>query len=88
MAIDSAVKRASVAGFIIPDGTLDQGDRQTIAGMYRGILATAAVVSAFLAITVLTATEYIAQELAAADLIAQTLTAGDLITQTLTVEDS
>lgn len=46
MAIDSASKRASVLGFgfvaltlIIPDGTLDQGDRQTINDSYSGILA-------------------------------------------------
>ena len=45
MAVDSAVKRASIARFIIPDGTLDQGDRQTIAGMYSGILATASSVA-------------------------------------------
>lgn len=39
MAIDTAGKRASVLGIIIPDGTLDQGDRQTILDIYRGILA-------------------------------------------------
>ena len=39
MAIDTDEKRASVAGMIIPDGTLDGGDRQTIAGFYRGIAA-------------------------------------------------
>ena len=44
MAVDTAAKRASSAGdwleqHIIPDGTLDQGDRQTIAGDYGGILA-------------------------------------------------
>ena len=47
MPIDSASKRASAAGFstleefIIPDGTLDQGDRQTIGNCYSGILAEA-----------------------------------------------
>lgn len=48
MAIDSASKRASALGFgfiaitlVIPDGTLDQGDRQTIADQYSGILASA-----------------------------------------------
>ena len=46
MAIDSAAKRASIAGFIIPDGTLAQADRQTIAGMYGGILAAAVSVAA------------------------------------------
>ena len=47
MAIDTAAKRASALGFgliaslfIIPDGTIDQGDRQTISNMYSGILAT------------------------------------------------
>lgn len=34
MAIDSAAKRASVAGFIIPDGELGRGDRATVAGYY------------------------------------------------------
>jgi hypothetical protein len=42
MAIDSRQKRASVAGIVEPDGTIDQGDRQTITGIYRGILAAAA----------------------------------------------
>ena len=50
MAIDSAVKRASALSFnmfgkiIIPDGTIDQGDRQTILGVYSGILAGAFVI--------------------------------------------
>ena len=46
MALDTAAKRASALGyevapslFIIPDGTIDQGDRQTIADLYSGILA-------------------------------------------------
>ncbi len=39
MAIDSKVKRASVLGTIVPDGAFDQGDRQTILDIYRGILA-------------------------------------------------
>lgn len=45
MAVDTASKRASACGFasleefIIPDGTLDQGDRQTVANCYSGILA-------------------------------------------------
>ena len=43
MAIDTAVKRASVVHMIIPDGTLGQNDWQTIARMYGGILAAAAV---------------------------------------------
>jgi hypothetical protein len=37
--IDSRAKRASLLGVIWPDGTIDQGDRQTTAGVYRGILA-------------------------------------------------
>lgn len=47
MSIDSAAKRASACGFnshlsyIIPDSTLDAGDRQTIADCYSGILAEA-----------------------------------------------
>jgi len=46
MAIDTASKRASVMGinnvsnlFIFPDGTIDQGDRQTFSDLYSGILA-------------------------------------------------
>ncbi len=88
MAIDTAAKRASVAGMIIPDGTLDQGDRQTIAGFYGGILATAAVAVDFVKITALTAVEYVAQTLTAAGLIDQAVTAGEYIVQTVTVEDS
>lgn len=45
MAIDTAQKRASALGVgvpfivsVIPDGTLDQGDRQTMAMAYSGIL--------------------------------------------------
>jgi len=52
MAIDSASKRASALGFgfialtlVVPDGTIDQGDRQTVAHQYSGILATEAVVA-------------------------------------------
>ena len=47
MAIDSAAKRASAAAvslempMVIPDGTIDQADRQTIAYMYGGIAASA-----------------------------------------------
>ena len=47
MAIDSRSKRASAAGIllpwllvpVLPDGTLDQGDRQHIAWSYSGIAA-------------------------------------------------
>ena len=46
MAIDTAAKRASVLGFafaplllVVPDGSIDQGDRQTIAHLYSGVLA-------------------------------------------------
>ena len=49
MALDTAAKRASSLGFqlpfvkpVIPDGALDQGDRQTIANAYAGILAEGA----------------------------------------------
>ena len=55
MAINSAAKRMSAASvaldeaYVPPDGTLAQGDRQTIALCYGGILATAsAVVSGLL----------------------------------------
>ena len=63
MAIDSAAKRASSAGFltleehVIPDGTLDQGDRQTMAWSYGGILAAALaapIICAFELFSVLT----------------------------------
>jgi len=49
MAIDSEAKRASALSastpdlLPIPDGTVDQGDRQTTIGMYRGILAGVAI---------------------------------------------
>jgi hypothetical protein len=45
MAVDSEAKRASVLGFglpkvfVVPDGTIGQDDRQTIAGLYGGILS-------------------------------------------------
>lgn len=52
MAVDTAAKRMSLVGYGMPfrlalpapDGTLDQGDRQHLAGLYCGILAGAAVV--------------------------------------------
>lgn len=51
MAIDSAAKRASALGIglvftllVIPDSTIAQPDRQTIAHSYSGILATAPVI--------------------------------------------
>lgn len=51
MAIDTAVKRASVLGvglvftlLVIPDSTIAQADRQTIANSYGGILASAPVI--------------------------------------------
>lgn len=43
--IDSEVKRRSVGShgttqvYPVPDGSLDQGDRQQVAWLYRGILA-------------------------------------------------
>ncbi len=47
MAIDTAIKRASIAGFalvaitlVIPSGGVTAGDRQTISDMYSGILAS------------------------------------------------
>jgi len=47
MAIDSLAKRNSVIALSsiilpIPDGTIDQADRQTLLKVYGGILATAA----------------------------------------------
>ena len=47
MAIDSAAKRLSALHHGLvgwrppgwPDGTIDQGDRQSTAGMYAGVLA-------------------------------------------------
>ncbi len=51
MAIDSASKRASVASvsleeaLIIPDNTIDQADRQTIAFCYGGISSGEVVLS-------------------------------------------
>ena len=52
MAIDSLRKRASVASLglaflgpsVVPDGTLGQADRQTVAHSYYGILAGSAIV--------------------------------------------
>lgn len=47
MALDTAIKRASAAGFalvavtfVIPSGGVTAGDRQTISDMYSGILAS------------------------------------------------
>jgi hypothetical protein len=51
MAIDTLKKRASVLGIVQPDGTLDQGDRQTVLDIYRGILAIAASSDAAFCIT-------------------------------------
>jgi len=51
MAIDTASKRASALGvglaftlLVIPDGTIAQADRQTIANSYSGILAAEPVI--------------------------------------------
>lgn len=41
MAVDSKIKRASVLHLIVPDGTIAQFDRQTVAEIYGGILAGA-----------------------------------------------
>ena len=58
MAIDTAQKRASALGVgspyvinIIPDGALDQGDRQTICSAYKGVLAVIAVTQVIGAVT-------------------------------------
>ena len=50
MAIDSREKKTSLLGYGLPfrvslpypDGTLDQGDRQHLIGLYAGILASSA----------------------------------------------
>jgi hypothetical protein len=49
MAIDTLAKRASVLNIAslqlpIPDGTISQGDRQSLLRVYTGILAGAAVI--------------------------------------------
>lgn len=41
MAVDSQAKRASVLWVVQPDSTIDQGDRQTVARVYRGVSAGA-----------------------------------------------
>lgn len=49
MAIDTLAKRNSTliiqnsGGLVVPDGTIDQGDRQSILKQFSGILAGAAV---------------------------------------------
>jgi hypothetical protein len=52
MAIDTKAKRASALGvglvftlLVFPDGAISQGDRQTSANSYSGILATAPVIN-------------------------------------------
>ena len=55
MPIDSRDKRASAISVTlpwrgmlpVPDGTLVQGDRQQVALMYRGILASAAIANPY-----------------------------------------
>jgi hypothetical protein len=40
MAVDTEDKRDSiVAGLPLPNNSIDQGDRQQVAGLYRGILS-------------------------------------------------
>ena len=73
--IDTQVKRASVFGIVQPDGTIGQGDRQTVLEVYAGICACSPEV---VRITVLSAEPY----------IAQTVTVGELVAQALTWEDS
>ncbi len=85
MAIDTAAKRASVAGMIIPDGTLDQGDRQTIAGMYRGILAAA---SGIIRITSTVAVEFVAMINVAVEFVGMSNAVVEYIDQDVTVEGS
>ena len=39
MAIDTQAKRYSLLGLVNLDGTVDQSDRQTMLGLYGGVLA-------------------------------------------------
>ena len=85
MAIDTAKKRYSMLGIMMPDRTIDQADRQTLLDLYGGILAGSGYL---VRITALSVEPYIAQALGAVDLVAQAMTATDLVAQTLTWEDS
>lgn len=50
MAVDTAAKRLSMLSFgytgclVIPDGSIDQGERQTLLGLYSGILFGSATI--------------------------------------------
>jgi len=70
MAIDSAAKRASALYFVrhrkgrlIPDGTIAGVDFLDAVGFYRGIAASAVVVSVGIFTTVEIATSYSAEEI-------------------------
>lgn len=39
MPINTTTKRASLLDLVMPPGPLDQGDKQTLLGLYAGILA-------------------------------------------------
>ena len=39
MAVDTATKRASLLGLVLPDGSIDAGDRMTLVRLYSGIVA-------------------------------------------------
>lgn len=88
MAVNTRAKRQSVLGLPTPGGGINQSDRQTVAGIYGGILAAEAVAAALVQITSLAVAEYIAITSSATEYIAQSMGAGDYIAQTLTVEDS
>ena len=45
MAVDTATKRASLLGLVLPDGSIDAGDRMTLVRLYSGITASSAAAS-------------------------------------------
>jgi hypothetical protein len=58
--MDTATKRASALGLglvslslVVPNGSIDQGDRQTVSHLYSGILAEAVIVVPVLSFGVL-----------------------------------
>ena len=68
MAIDTQAKRASVLDIVQPDGTIGQADRQTVLGIYGGILVSPAPTP-----TPVTTTKTIIQILAAIDTLISTI---------------
>jgi len=87
VAIDTAAKRASAIGvglpflrMVIPDGTIGQEDRQTIAFCYGGILASAGAAETIAIVSTIT------QAVALALTINQAPSVTSAITQTLSVD--